>query len=267
MSENYRNYELNQNGAQPWYATENALFKEIINKLPPADSSMVGTEHYHTRVANAAGTTVISVDATSGISAPYLNEGTLVVDANHKVTSSTLVNGSILDTTAFPDPIPVKPMFLWSETNDALYVGITGAQNYVQVGSSALMGITGAQGIQGMTGVQGYTGVGLPLPITDTTQTATTVTPNSATTDVYVVKRLTTDAVFAAPTGSPVNGQTLVIRVKDDGTAHNLSYNAIYVPIEVTLPTTTVANKYVYIGCLYNSDATKWDVLTIGQQV
>jgi hypothetical protein len=32
------------------------------------------------------------------------------------------------------------------------------------------------------------------------------------------------------------------------------------------LPTTTVISKVVYIGCIYNSDESTWDVVSVAQQ-
>jgi hypothetical protein len=70
-----------------------------------------------------------------------------------------------------------------------------------------------------------------------------------------------------APTGTPVDGQKLTIRIIDDGNAQALTWNAIYTVIGTTLPVTTVANKYVYVGCIYNAQETAWDVVSVAQQV
>ncbi len=88
-----------------------------------------------------------------------------------------------------------------------------------------------------------------------------TPTPNSDTTDVYIVTALAADAVFAAPTGTPTDGQRLVIRLKDDGSPRALVYNGIYRPIGVTLPTVTTAGKTIYIEARFNTLDTKWDVI------
>ena len=72
-------------------------------------------------------------------------------------------------------------------------------------------------------------------------------------------------ATFAAPSGTPVNGNALIIRIKDNGTARALAFNAIYRAVGVTLPTTTVVSKTLYIGAKYNSTDSKWDVIAIGQ--
>lgn len=65
-----------------------------------------------------------------------------------------------------------------------------------------------------------------------------------------------------APTGTPVNGQGLVLRIADNGTARTIAFNAAYVAaVGASLPTTTVVGKYLYVACVYNSTAAKWDVV------
>ena len=89
---------------------------------------------------------------------------------------------------------------------------------------------------------------------------SSTPTPNADTTDLYDITALTDNATFGAPTGTPSNGQPMIIRIKDDGTVQTLAFNAIYRFIGVTAPTTTVANKIIYLPMIYNSNDTKWDV-------
>lgn len=71
----------------------------------------------------------------------------------------------------------------------------------------------------------------------------------------------------STPTGTPTQGQKLLLRIKDNGTARTITWNAIFRAIGVTLPTTTVANKTVYIGMVYNLTDTKWDVVGVQQEV
>jgi len=99
-----------------------------------------------------------------------------------------------------------------------------------------------------------------------TVASSATPTPNADTDDIYTVTALAEAATFGAPTGTPTNGQGLVIRIKDNGTARALSFNAIYRAVGVTLPTTTVAGKTIYIGALYNSADTKWDVVAVASE-
>lgn len=79
----------------------------------------------------------------------------------------------------------------------------------------------------------------------------------------YYLTALAADATFAVPSGTPANGNTLIIRVKDNETARSLGFNAIYRAIGETLPTTTIAGKTLYIGCIYNSADSKWDVVRV----
>lgn len=90
-----------------------------------------------------------------------------------------------------------------------------------------------------------------------------TPTPNADTQDVYKVTALATNATFAAPSGTPTDGQQLIIGIKDDGTSRTLAFNAIYAAVGVTLPTATTINKQIYLGLIYNAGATKWHVVGV----
>jgi hypothetical protein len=98
---------------------------------------------------------------------------------------------------------------------------------------------------------------------------AATITPTGDTSDQYEVTALATAATIAIPSGTPVNGQKLTIRIDDNGTARALTWTTSaggYRAIGTTLPTTTVISKTVYIGCIYNSTAGFWDVIAVAQQ-
>jgi hypothetical protein len=96
-----------------------------------------------------------------------------------------------------------------------------------------------------------------------TTASSATPTPNADTDDVYTVTALAAAATFGAPTGTPTEGQMLIIRVKDNGTARALSFNAIYrFSTDLAAPTTTIISKTLYMGFMYNSADAKWDCLS-----
>ena len=69
-----------------------------------------------------------------------------------------------------------------------------------------------------------------------------------------------------APTGTPYDGQKLIIRLEDDGTGRAITWNAIYEDCGGTLPATTIASKKVYIGLIYNSADTKWDCVAVSKE-
>lgn len=99
---------------------------------------------------------------------------------------------------------------------------------------------------------------------TTTTASDTAPTPNADTTDEFIITALAAAALFGAPTGTPLEGQRLLVRVKDNGTARSLTYNAIYrASSDLSLPVTTVINKTLYMLFVYNATDTKWDLLAI----
>jgi len=76
-------------------------------------------------------------------------------------------------------------------------------------------------------------------------------------------------ATIAIPSGTPIDGQKLTIRIKDNGTARALTWTTSaggYRIIGTTLPATTVISKTAYIGCVYNSADSFWDVVAVAQQ-
>ena len=104
-------------------------------------------------------------------------------------------------------------------------------------------------------------------PISNSIATATTLTPNIDENEQEIVTDLASALTIAAPTGTPSTGMKLVIRLTDNGTDRALTWNVIYRAIGVTLPTTTTANKILYIGCIYDEAGSKWDAVAIKEEV
>lgn len=109
-------------------------------------------------------------------------------------------------------------------------------------------------------------GVGLYAG-TASTASAATITPD-ITVAQYNVTALAAAATFAAPSAG-VDGQKLTLRIKDNGTARALTWTTTsggYRAIGTFLPSTTVASKVMYIGLVYNSQDTFWDVVAVTTQ-
>jgi len=108
-------------------------------------------------------------------------------------------------------------------------------------------------------------------PRVNTVTTTGTVTPTGDSSDQYEVIATGT-LTIAAPSGTPTDGQKLMLRVKNNGTvtAQAITWtttSGAYRVIGVTLPTATPSNAttgVAYIGCVYNSADTYWDVLAVG---
>ena len=102
-------------------------------------------------------------------------------------------------------------------------------------------------------------------PRIQTVTSSATVTPTS-TNDLVTITAQATGLTLANPTGTFVEGQSLMIRIKDNGTARAITFGADYRAIGITLPTTTVISKTMYLGIIYNSTDAKWDILGLNQQ-
>jgi len=68
------------------------------------------------------------------------------------------------------------------------------------------------------------------------------------------------------PLGIPVASHRMIFRIRDDGTPRALSWSAAYRSLMPPMPSTTVANKLMYIGFTYNADEALWDLLSMVQQ-
>ncbi|MDB5490366.1 MAG: tail fiber domain protein [Micavibrio sp.] len=106
--------------------------------------------------------------------------------------------------------------------------------------------------------------IGRDQPRITSIASSATPTPNCDTDDLYIITAQAAAAAFAAPTGTPVDGQVLKIRIKDNAVARALTFNAIYrAGTDIPLPTTTVVSKTMYLGFLYNAADAKWDFVSL----
>jgi hypothetical protein len=91
-----------------------------------------------------------------------------------------------------------------------------------------------------------------------------TITPNGATTDI-MTNTLDGNHTIAAPTGTPVDGQQLVMRLTQDGTGSRVPvWNAIYTfPGGVTPTLSATAGATDVLGFQYNSATSDWECLAM----
>jgi hypothetical protein len=75
-----------------------------------------------------------------------------------------------------------------------------------------------------------------------------------------------TSSVTVNVSGSPNDGQNLHLRFLDNGTAQTISWSSSFFGQGGTLPSTTVAGKYLDVICSYNAGYGKWAVLASQEQ-
>ena len=102
-------------------------------------------------------------------------------------------------------------------------------------------------------------------PRVQSVTSSATVTPVN-TNDLVKITAQAAALTLANPTGTWDDGQSLIIRIKDNGTARAITFDTNYRAIGITLPTTTVISKTTYIGIIYNSTDGKWDVIGVTTQ-
>lgn len=68
------------------------------------------------------------------------------------------------------------------------------------------------------------------------------------------------------PTGTGFDGQKITLRFKSANAVISTYFDTNYRVIGTTLPATMTANKYTYIGMIYNSADALWDVVSVATQ-
>jgi hypothetical protein len=97
-----------------------------------------------------------------------------------------------------------------------------------------------------------------------TTNTGTSL--DFSTSDEFVITAQAGALLFNNPSGSPSEGEKMIIRIKDNGTARALTYDTQYRPLGNALPTTTIINKTLYMGFIWNAVDTKMDLVAVSQE-
>jgi len=103
---------------------------------------------------------------------------------------------------------------------------------------------------------------------TQTVVSAATVTPNADDDDIVSVSAQAEALAVAnpSPAYTVVNGQKFILRIKDDGTGRVITWGDEYRAIQSSLPATTTASKTLYLGFIYNTADTKWDLVANAQE-
>ncbi len=105
-------------------------------------------------------------------------------------------------------------------------------------------------------------------PLVTSATSSATPTPNADTTSLFCLTAQAAAAAFATPSGTPVNGQELTIRIKDNGTARAITWSSAYAEGGAPLPSTTLLSKILTAYFIYNTDNTlnKWQCVRVAQE-
>ena len=204
-------------------------------------------------------------DGTWKLFGNVIPEPTTVVDFTNAIYQPMLAGA--ISSTGTVTSAGLLASGIISASGNVTGANFTSGGNISVVGNIAAAGLTLNSGIFTTTLAAGTLQNTRINPRVVSTTSASTITINSDITDQYNVTALATAATIAAPTGTPVDGQKLTLRLLDNGTSQALSWNPIFIEIGSTLPTVTVPSKFLYIGCIYNAESVSWDVVSVAQEI
>jgi hypothetical protein len=149
-------------------------------------------------------------------------------------------------------------------TSGTLAITLSGTALPIANGGTGATTLAGAS-IATYTGTETLTNKRIDPRVTSAAS-ASSLTPDISASDVYAYTALAAGLTINAPTGTPLDGDKLIFRLLDNGTSRALTWNGTYTVIGVTLPTATTISKTTYVGCIYNDNNTRWDVIAVTTQ-
>jgi hypothetical protein len=235
-------------------------------------------------VATATTTPAFTIAGTSG-GVPYFNSGTtwatsaalaassLVIGGGAGAAPATTTTGTGVVTAVGSAVNTTGGLVTQSGTLAASALLLGGGASTAIASTTTGAGVVTALGVAANAATGFITGDGTATlsnkridPRNVVAASASTLTPDVSVGDIYAYTALAAGLTINAPIGTPTDGDKLIFRLLDNGTARALTWNATYTVIGVTLPTTTVINKTTYVGCIYNANNTRWDVIAVTTQ-
>jgi hypothetical protein len=206
-----------------------------------------------------------AVSATGNVTGSNMLTGGLV-SATGNVTGGNIISGAAVNAVVVSASGNVTGGNIISGA--AVNAVVVSASGNITGGNINTAGLVSATGnVTGGNVIATGSVNGRIIPRISSTASASSVTPDVSSYDIYAFNALAATLTINAPTGSPSDGEKLTFRILDNGTPQTLTWNGTYTAIGVTIPGATTANKTIYVGCVYNANATRWDVVAVTTQL
>ena len=237
------------NGVTTTAPSQDAVKTALDNKVDKVTGSRLITSAEATVLSNTSGTNTGDQDLSG-----YATDSSVVkLTGNQSIGGIKTFDNIKLSSNTFITP---THMIGFDANNNVSTVDSVNARYALGLGTLATQSGTFSGTSSGTnTGDQTF----LNARVQSVTSSAT-VTPTSSN-DLVTITAQAVGLTLANPTGTFTEGQALMIRIKDNGTARTIAFDTNYRAIGVTLPTTTVISKTLYLGIIYNSTDSKWDII------
>ncbi len=228
----------------------------------------------------AAGTTTVPLTSVSGLSTTTAVEvvinrvdSTGAVTNNYETVRGTISGTSLINCSRGVEGTAqawtagtVVEYLVTADIQNRMVTGITvghtqaGLHNTTIVSSAGTMTLpTATDTFVGKATTDTLTNKRITSRVQSVTDAAT-ITPAGDTNDLVDITAIAQSFTIANPSGTPTNGQKLLIRWKDNATARAITWGNGYVAGGAALPTTTTLSKIGYAGFIYNTanSLNKW---------
>ena len=246
------NYVLTSNGTTAvWAATSSTMVYPGAG-IPNSTGSAWGTSY-----STTGSGTVVALATSPSFTTPTLG-----------VASATSINKVAITAPATSATLTIADGKTATFSNSITFAGTD---------STTMTFPSTSDSITAATNTQTLTNKRINPRVTSAASTTSPLAWTSDSNDEYAYTALANALTLNADAGTPVDGQKIVFRFKDNGTARVLTFTGGvskgFQPIGVSMTTsgsnftyTTTINKITYFGCIYNAGDSRWDIVAIAQQ-
>jgi len=212
---------------------------------------------------------VVNDEITSLTDAAIAGSTSLATDADVTLTTTSGASNQSRQAVLYCSGARTAIRTITAPAHSKVYVVINATTGGYPVIVNAVGPTTGVSIPAGVRALIAWNGsdfviVSLSSPRVTVIADATSLTVNSDTTDIAT--QANTQAAgtltIGAPTGTPLNGQKLIIRIQTTN-VQTFSWNAAFQgSTDIALPTATSGSTlYDYVGFIYNGTAAKWQMV------
>jgi len=230
---------------------------------------------YYSSTGTLASSSVLAasslvVGGGAGVAPSTVTTGTGVVTAlgiNTGSTGAFVVNGGALGTPSSGT--------LSSCTGLPISTGVsglgTGVATALAINANASGGVTTTDGTATLTNKT------ITSRVNSTTSISSPLAFDSDDYDMYAATAQAGDFTINADAGTPTNGRKIIFRITSDATPRVITFTGgaskAFKPVGVSLSTsgsdftyTLTASKTTYVGCIYNTNSSRWEIVALSQE-